>query len=46
MAKGKLYVVGIGPGNREFMTEKAINALEDSEVIAGYNVYINLWRVY
>lgn len=38
----KIYVVGIGPGNEEFMTGEAIAALEECEVIAGYHVYIKL----
>ncbi len=39
---GKLYVVGIGPGSYEDMTIRAIKALEESEVIVGYTVYIDL----
>ena len=42
MTKGKLYVVGIGPGNYENMTLRAIRALEESDVIAGYTLYCNL----
>ena len=38
----KLYVVGIGPGDRENMTFSAVNALKDSNIIVGYNTYINL----
>ena len=38
----KLYVVGIGPGAAEYMTEKAMNALRDVDVIAGYGVYVDL----
>ena len=38
----KLYVVGIGPGEYEQMTLKAIHALEKSDVIIGYTVYVNL----
>ncbi|MDS0526574.1 precorrin-3B C(17)-methyltransferase [Clostridium sp. SHJSY1] len=38
----KLYVVGIGPGEYEQMTIKAINALKESEVIIGYTVYVDL----
>ena len=39
---GKLYVVGIGPGSYEDMTIRAVKALEESEVIVGYTVYIDL----
>ena len=38
----KLYVVGIGPGDPEEMTLRAAKALEASEVIAGYGVYVDL----
>ncbi|MGN1184659.1 MAG: precorrin-3B C(17)-methyltransferase [Oliverpabstia sp.] len=38
----KLYVVGIGPGEYEQMTLKAIHALEKSDVIIGYTVYVDL----
>lgn len=41
---GKLYVVGIGPGSLEDMTLKAVKALEESQVIAGYTVYADLIR--
>ncbi|MBQ5441411.1 MAG: precorrin-3B C(17)-methyltransferase [Firmicutes bacterium] len=38
----KLYVVGIGPGNYENMTIRADRALQESDVIIGYNVYVDL----
>lgn len=40
----RIYVVGIGPGRQEGMTIEAVQALEDSEVIAGYSVYVELLR--
>ena len=40
----KLYVVGIGPGDPDEMTLRAARALEESEVIAGYGVYVDLVR--
>lgn len=39
---GKIYVVGLGPGDEEFMTLSAKAALDKSDVIIGYKVYINL----
>ncbi|HHV26572.1 precorrin-3B C(17)-methyltransferase [Anaerosalibacter bizertensis] len=36
----KLYVVGIGPGGREDMTFRAVNAVKNSQVIVGYTPYI------
>mgnify|MGYP000943472825 FL=1 len=41
---GKLYVVGIGPGSYDQMTIKAVKALEESQVIIGYTVYVDLIR--
>ena len=38
----KLIVVGIGPGNAEDMTVRAMRALEKCDVIAGYGVYTDL----
>lgn len=40
----KIYVVGIGPGAYEQMTGKAVAALQDSDVIIGYTVYVELVR--
>ena len=37
---GKLYVVGIGPGNVELMTLKARKAIEESEYVVGYKTYV------
>ena len=42
MKKGKLYVVGIGPGGREEITPRALNAIAASDVIAGYHPYLKL----
>lgn len=44
MNKGKVYVVGIGPGRAEEMTFRAENALKESDCIAGYTVYCDLVR--
>ena len=40
----KIYVVGLGPGAEDQITPKAIEALKESDVIAGYTVYVNLIR--
>ena len=37
-----IYVIGIGPGCRDLMTQEAISAMEDAEVIFGYKTYIKL----
>lgn len=39
---GKIYVVGMGPGQEDKMTVEAIAALEKSDVIIGYTVYLEL----
>lgn len=41
-----LYVVGFGPGKKEFMTEQAIAVLEGVDVIVGYTTYVNLIKDY
>ncbi len=38
----KIYVVGLGPGGVEQMTKRAYDALNSCDVIAGYNVYVDL----
>lgn len=38
----KLYVVGLGPGEDSQITNKALVALENSDLIVGYGVYIDL----
>lgn len=42
----KLYIVGFGAGGYGYMTLQAKNALEDSEVIVGYSVYVELVQTY
>ena len=39
---GKLYVVGLGPGHHDHMTFRAKQAIEESEVIIGYDTYVSL----
>ena len=38
----KIYVVGLGPGKEIYMTHEASAALDASDVIIGYKVYIDL----
>ena len=40
--KGKLYVVGVGPGSHDHMTYRAKQVIEESEVIVGYETYVGL----
>ncbi len=39
---GKLFIVGLGPGNNLDMSERAKKALQTAEVIVGYKTYIKL----
>lgn len=39
---GKVYVVGLGPGERSQMTFGAWDALAAADVICGYHVYVDL----
>ena len=39
---GKIFVVGIGPGNRAQMTIQAQDVLWQCDVIVGYTVYVEL----
>lgn len=40
--KKKIYAVGIGPGGGDDMTGRAKKAIEASEVIVGYGLYLDL----
>ena len=42
----KIYVVGIGPGAYDQMTGRAIRALNESDMIIGYTVYVDLVKEY
>ena len=42
--RGKLYVVGFGPGHYDHMTNRAREAIRDSDVIVGYNTYVEIIR--
>ncbi len=41
---GKIYVIGIGPGDKAAMTEEAVLALKACDVIVGYKTYVDLIR--
>lgn len=40
--RGRLKVVGLGPGSTDLLTPQALRALEQSRAILGYRVYIDL----
>lgn len=37
-----IYVVGFGPGDEEYLTGQARNAIENSDVVVGYSLYAEL----
>ena len=39
---GNIFIIGMGPGDRQMMTDEAFSAMEDADVIVGYTVYIDL----
>ncbi|MCR5419619.1 MAG: precorrin-3B C(17)-methyltransferase [Lachnospiraceae bacterium] len=39
---GKIYVIGIGPGDENMMTVQAKEALNECDIIIGYSTYIEL----
>ena len=41
-----VYVVGLGPGDPQFLTAQAQSALTQAEVLCGYTVYLDLVRPY
>jgi cobalt-precorrin 5A hydrolase/precorrin-3B C17-methyltransferase len=45
-ARGKLFLVGIGPGDPEHMTFRAREAINLSQVVVGYQTYIKLIEPY
>ncbi|AAY79814.1 precorrin-3B C(17)-methyltransferase [Sulfolobus acidocaldarius] len=40
--KGKLYIVGVGPGSPEMRTIRAVQAIKESNVIVAYTTYADL----
>ncbi|MCR5144108.1 MAG: precorrin-3B C(17)-methyltransferase [Lachnospiraceae bacterium] len=39
-----IYIVGMGPGDESFFTGQAKNAIEQSEIVIGYTVYVELMK--
>ena len=42
MDKGRIKIVGMGPGREDMMTQQALAALDAADVIVGYTVYLGL----
>ncbi|UOD34936.1 precorrin-3B C(17)-methyltransferase [Deferribacteraceae bacterium V6Fe1] len=39
---GKLFVVGIGPGRHDLITQRGLQAIQNSELICGYIKYLDI----
>ncbi|MFN0226301.1 precorrin-3B C(17)-methyltransferase, partial [Paenibacillus sp. KR2-11] len=42
--KGKLLIIGFGPGSFEHITQRAREAIQESDIVIGYNTYVDLIR--
>lgn len=42
MERGKLLVIGFGPGSFDHISKRAREAIDESEVIIGYSTYVDL----
>ena len=42
--KGKVIVVGFGPGSKEDMTLRAVNVIETADVVTGYTTYVKILK--
>jgi len=40
--KGKLFVVGFGPGDFKHITQRAVEAIQESDLVIGYKTYVEL----
>jgi precorrin-3B methylase len=40
--KGKLLIIGFGPGSFQHITERAREAIQESDIIIGYKTYVEL----
>ncbi|WP_282036800.1 precorrin-3B C(17)-methyltransferase [Saccharicrinis aurantiacus] len=41
---GKIYIIGTGPGDKDFVIPKALISMQNSDIIVGYKTYIDLIR--
>lgn len=42
--QGRLFIVSLGPGSSDHLTPAAKNVLNDSDVVVGYRLYVDLIR--
>ena len=41
-SKGKILLIGFGPGAKQHMSLRAVEAISEADVVIGYSTYINL----
>ena len=41
--KPLIYVVGFGPGDRPYMTQQAVDAMTQADLVVGYTTYCLLY---
>ena len=39
-----IYVVGFGPGDKQFMTMQAVEIIEQADLIVGYTTYTDILK--
>ncbi len=42
--KGRLHVVGFGPGGKEHMTFKAAETIQNADIVTGYTTYVKMLK--
>jgi precorrin-3B C17-methyltransferase len=40
--QSKIFIIGTGPGSIEYMSQRAVNAVRECNIVVGYKTYINL----
>ena len=41
----KLYIVGIGPGSKDYLTQAALNAVKNSDIVIGSKRALDLFKI-
>ena len=44
--RGKLHIVGFGPGGKDHMTFKAADVIQNADIVTGYTTYVNMIKPY
>ena len=40
---GKIYIIGVGPGSKDYLTQKAINTVQKVDITIGSQRAVNLF---